>query len=206
MRDFPGSVKIAEPMTGDRNERPPGDVTVLLGRMAAGDDDAGGELFRLLKVELHALASRSMRAQRVGHTLQATALVNEAWLRLARREGAPIENHRHFIGVAAKAMRSVLVDHARRGGAVKRNGRAEPVLTQELVDAYASRAFDLVELDDALGRLSDQEPRMARIVDLRFFAGLTIAQTAEALSLSTATVERDWHLARVWLRQELGAA
>jgi len=184
----------------------PGAVTAVLQRVAEGDAGAAAELFPLLRAELHQLASAAMDQQAPGHTLQATALVHEAWLRLTKSNGVPLRNRRHFIGVAAKAMRSVLVDHARRAGTVKRGGGARVALTQELVDAYTERACDLVELDDALERLAQREPRLARVVELRFFAGLTLAQSAEVLELGTSTVERDWHLARIWLRRELGAA
>ncbi len=185
----------------------PGPVTRVLERLAAGDASAHDELFGLVHTELRGLADRAIRGMRAQQTLQATALVHEVWIRLAGPDAQTPRNRRHFLGVAAKAMRSVLVDHARREGRLKRGGgRPRVGLSSEIVDAYAERALDLIELDDALERLALEEPRLAQIVELRFFAGLTIAQTAEVLELGTSTVERDWRLARVWLRREMGSA
>ena len=182
-----------------------GQVTRLLGRLAEGDGAAGPRLFELLHDELHREARAEMARQGPSHTLQATALVNEAWLRLAGNPGAAWGSRRHFLQVAAKAMRSVLVDHARKNRRQRRGDGASRAPLQEVVDLYAESAFDLVELDDALDRLAGEEERLARIVELRFFAGLTIAETADALEIGHATVERDWHLARIWLRRELAA-
>jgi len=181
----------------------PGEATALLGRLARGDEDAGRQLYDLLQAELHRLAQFAMGRQEPGHTLQATALVNEAWIRIAGSAHAAWESRRHFLGVAAKAMRSVLVDHARRNRSQMRGDGAARVPLQEVVDLYAERAFDLVDLDDALKRLSSEDERLARVVELRFFAGLSIAQTAKVLERGHATIERDWHLARTWLRNEL---
>jgi len=182
-----------------------GEATALLSRLAEGDDEAGRRLYQLLHGELHRLAHAAMARQSPDHTLQATALVSEAWLRLAGNANGSFVNRRHFFDVAAKAMRSVLVDHARRRNSQKRGEGVRPAPLQEVVDLYSERAFDLVELDDALDRLASEEERLARVVELRFFAGLTIAQTAEVLDQGHATIERDWHLARTWLRNELEA-
>jgi len=184
----------------------PGPATALLDRIAAGDAEAGRRLYEVLHGELHRMAHRAMADQGSGHTLQATALVNEAWLRLIGSSGDSWQSRRHFFDVAAKAMRSVLVDYARRRGRQKRGGGARPAPLAEIVDLYAERAFDLVELDDALERLAREDERLARVVELRFFAGLTIDQAAEVLGLGHATVERDWHVARTWLRHELRGA
>jgi len=192
-------------MRAPLHEPSPGEATALLHRLAEGDEDAGRRLFEVLHAELHGLANAAMARQTPDHTLQATALVNEAWLRLAGNCNGNWRNRRHFFDVAAKAMRSVLVDHARRRNSQKRGGGVRPDPLQEVVDLYSERAFDLLELDDALDRLAREEERLARVVELRFFGGLTIAQTAEVLEQGHATVERDWHLARTWLRNELEA-
>lgn len=193
-------------MSADSQPAPiPGEVTVVLQQLARGEAGAGDRLLELLSSELHQMARDAMRRERPDHSLQATALVNEAWMRMARSRGTPPENRRHFLGIAARAMRSVLVDHARRGRSLKRGGgELRCSLPEDLVDTYSRRAIDLVELDDALERLAAREARLARVVELRFFAGLTIAETAEVLELATATVERDWQVARIWLRDQLG--
>jgi len=183
-----------------------GEATQLLRRLGSGDADAGEELARLLERELHALARGAMATLPSGHTLQTTALVNEAWLRLAARQGAPLESRNHFLAVAARAMRSVLVDHARRRGALKRGGGEPRTALDDTLLRYEERAFDLLALDAALEELAQAAPRLAQVVNLRFFAGLENAEVAEVSGSSLRTVERDWRAARAWLHQRLGGS
>jgi RNA polymerase sigma-70 factor, ECF subfamily len=166
----------------------------------AGFDDAGA-----VYAELKAIAEREFRRERASHTLQPTALVNEAWLRIAAKPGG-FESRSHFLGYAAQAMRHVLVDHARRSAAAKRGGELERVtlVTGDGREPAASPA-DVLDLDDALGRLKQEQPRLARVVELRYFGGATIEETAEVLGVSHMTVSEDWRRARVWLARELGA-
>jgi RNA polymerase sigma factor (TIGR02999 family) len=172
--------------------------------MASGDRGAAEQLLPVLYGELHSLAERMMRDQRPGHTLQPTALINEAWLKLIGvGEGAAYANRAHFAGVAARAMRSVLVDHARRRQADKRGGSMERVALDDVVDLFAERAPDLLALDEALERLTKMDEQLGRLVELRFFAGLSVEETAEILEISTPTVTRGWRVARMWLRREL---
>jgi RNA polymerase sigma-70 factor, ECF subfamily len=163
-------------------------------------------LDRLLPVvhgELRRIASAYLRRERPDHTLQPTALVNEAYLRLAERGEVEWESKTHFLAIAANVMRQILVDHARARHADKRHGdRARVELDEALVVAF-ERDLDLVWLDEALDRLGDLDARLARVVELRFFGGLTTKETAEVLEVSTATVEREWATARGWLRREL---
>jgi RNA polymerase sigma factor (TIGR02999 family) len=176
-------------------------VTRLLRRMDGGEAAAAQELFDLLYDELRRRAS-SLMGDRAGQTLQPTAVVHEAWLRLAANEQG-WSSRAHFLGVAAKAVRSVVVDHARARAAEKRGARRERVPLDDAVALFETRVPDLVELDELLARLAHVEPALARIVELRFFAGLSIAETADVLALSTASVERGWRTARAWLRVAL---
>jgi RNA polymerase sigma-70 factor (ECF subfamily) len=187
---------------------PPRDrVSALLRACGRGDRAALGELLPLVYGELHRQAQRAMRAQPEGHTLQTTALVHEAYLRLVDQEEVGWRGRAHFFGVAARAMRSVLVDHARARHAAKR-GRGIASFT--LDDAHpamahaAASGVDLEALDEALTRLSTLDPRQAQVVELRYFVGLSIEETAHVLGVSHATVEREWRTARLWLRRELG--
>jgi len=175
-------------------------VTLLLQRMGRGDRGAAEELFGILYDELRRRAAGIMSGQ-AGQTLQPTAVVHEAWLKLGEGDW---ESRGHFLGVAAKAMRSVLVDHARARRAEKRSGGGSRVGLDQVLLAYEERALDLVGLDEALGRLEAFDPELARLVELRFFGGLSIAETAEVLGRSTATIERSWRTARSFLRVELG--
>jgi len=183
----------------------PSDVTALLRAWSEGDRDALDRLLPAVYQELHRQAERYMRAQPPGHTLQTTALVHEAYLRLVSREGAEWNGRAHFFGVAAKAMRSILVDHARARGRAKRGGGAAPVTLTEIEDSGGGgRALDVIELDDALARLAELDPRKGSLVELRYFAGLGIEEAAETLGVSPATAKREWRLARAWLQRELG--
>jgi RNA polymerase sigma factor (TIGR02999 family) len=179
-------------------------VTQLLVEWGGGDRAALDRLLPLVFDELRRLAASYLRRERAGHTLQPTALVNEAYLRLVDQEGAQWQNRAHFFGIAANLMRQILVDHARQRSADKRGGsqlqrlsltQAERLVRQEELDVLA--------LNEALERLAEFDPQQARIVELKFFGGLTIEETAEVLGVSHATVEREWKLARAWLRREL---
>lgn len=176
-------------------------VTQLLRRAADGDTSASEELFSAVYDDLRLRAARLMQGPGA-HTLQPTAVVNEAWLRLSSGM-SDLESRRHFLAVAARAMRSVLVDHARSKNAQKRGGGASRLELDATVEVFEQRSGDLVELDDALAQLESMDPQLAKLVELRFFGGRTIAETAEVLSISTATVERHWRTARSWLHAEL---
>ena len=182
----------------------PVEVTVLVKRMSSGDAEAGAELYALLRDELRRLAEGQFRkAAPRDHTLQPTALVHEAWLRLVGA-GADYEGRQHFLAVAARAMRSVLVDHARRRQSLKRGGEHKRVPMDDVVPIFEERSANLLALDEALLRLAERDNRRARVVELRFFGGLTIEETADLMETSTATVQRDWQMARLWLFNELG--
>jgi RNA polymerase sigma-70 factor, ECF subfamily len=186
---------------------PARDVTELLRAWSAGDQGAFDVLVPIVYSELKRLAERYMRRQDVGHTLHATALVHEAYLRLAGQERPDLTNRRHFFGVAGKVMRSVLVDHARGRLRGKRGAGATVVTLGAASDSAGSgQDVDVLELDEALTRLADFDPEKSRLVELRYFTGLTIEETAEVLGVSPATVKRDWVAARAWLRRELSAA
>jgi len=176
--------------------------TLLLSAWNAGDRSARDRLMRLVYDELHGVARAYMRRERSDHTLQATALVNEAYIRLAA--GAEIEwqDRAHFFRTAAQAMRRILVDHARRLKSAKR-GEGKKFALEETRLITPSLDLDLLDLDHALDSLAELDPRQTRIVELRFFAGLTVEETAEVLELSTATVKREWRTAKAWLRREL---
>lgn len=150
--------------------------------------------------ELHRMADRQMRRQRPDHTLQATALVNEAYIRVFGQEWRDRE---HFLSVAARAMRSILVDHARKKATAKRTPGGERVALDDLTQTYEERAIDLVALDDALNQLSEVDPEMVRLVELRFFAGLTMEEAASFLNISPRKAQKEWCTARAWLRREI---
>ncbi len=182
-----------------------GEVTRLLGRLSDGDTGAAGALLPLLYDELRRVAGRLMIRERAGHTLQPTALVHEAWMRLIDAgESSSWNNRAHFVSVAARAMRNVLVDHARRRNAEKRGGDHERVPLDSVLSYFEERSLGVIELSEAVDRLQEVDEQLARIVELRFFAGLTIDQTARVLAVSTPTVERGWRVARMWLREQLG--
>ena len=180
------------------------DVTGLLQAWGGGDPAALDQLVPIVYDELHRQAQRYLRREAPGHTLQTTALVHEAYLRLVDQREARWQNRAQFFGVAAQAMRRILVDHARRHQAAKRGGSAVPVPLEEGEVAAAGSDVDLVALDDALTRLAALDPQQARVVELRYFTGLGIEETAEALGISPATVKREWAMARAWLKRELG--
>jgi RNA polymerase sigma-70 factor, ECF subfamily len=182
---------------------PPGDVTRLLLAWRQGDSGALEELIPLVYEELHRMAERHLRRERPGHTLQPTAIVHEAYLRLLARKDEDWQNRAHFFAVAAQAMRRILVDHARAREAKKRGGRGTRWLI-ETVAMTEPRAVDLMAVDDALVKLSALDGQQSRVVELRFFGGLTEDQTAEVLGVSARTVRRKWTLAKAFLYRELG--
>lgn len=177
-------------------------VTELLKR-AQSDAKVVDELVPLLYTELRRLAAHYLKGERAGHTLQATALVNEAYLRLVDQRAVEWKNRSHFFGVAAQQMRRILVDHARRRQASKRGGLAEKLSLDEGVVVAPEPANQLIELDAALTRLAALDPQQARIVELRYFAGMTVEEIAQVLGISPRTAKRDWAMARAWLLREL---
>lgn len=169
----------------------------------AGDDKALAELIVLLYSELRSLASHYLQRERRDHTLQTTALVHEAYLRLAKQRGVQWKNREQFLGVAAQLMRRILVDYSRGHGASKRGGQAEKVFLEEAVVFSKLKSADVVALDEALTRLAEFDPTQARLVELRFFGGLSIEEAAGVLDVSSTTVKRNWNLAKAWLGREL---
>jgi RNA polymerase sigma factor (TIGR02999 family) len=183
---------------------PPEDITQILQEVSGGNREAPARLMPLVYDELRRLADHYLRRERPDHTLQPTALVHEAYLRLIDQTRVDWQNRAHFFGVAAQLMRRILVDHARRHQAEKRGGFGQKLPLDEAVDYSQTRDVDLVKLDDALTALAKFDARQSRIVELRFFGGLTIEETAEALAVSPATVKVDWNMAKAWLRREIG--
>jgi RNA polymerase sigma-70 factor (ECF subfamily) len=186
-----------EPKKADEPER--ANVTALLNRMRSGDREAGDRVAGLVYEELHRIASREMRREREGHTLQTTALVHEAYMRLAGAQSLEIQNRGHFFAVASQQMRRILVDHARASGAQRRGGAAIRVDLDKLQLAAAERSIDVILLDESLKELERLEPRAAKVVELRYFGGYTDKEVVEALGVSLATVRREWEFARSWL-------
>lgn len=180
-------------------------ITGLLVAWGRGDKAAFDALAPTLQQELHRLASRYMAGERPGHVLQATALVNEAYLRLIDWQHVEWNNRAHFFGIAAQMMRRVLVDCARARGRAKRGGNAVEVSLSEADNAAQVSKVDVIALDAALQTLEELDARQSRVVELRFFGGLSLEETAEALQVSVGTVRRDWSLARAWLFRELSA-
>ncbi len=177
-------------------------VTRVLAELGGGDPTALERLLPLVYDELRVIAASQLRREAPGHTLEPTALVHEAFLRLVdQREG--FRNRSHFYGVAAQAMRRILVDYARRRRALKRDGGVRITLPEN-IGTDTDAAEEVLAVDEALGRLEAMDPRLARVVELRFFAGLSVEETAGVLEISAATVKRDWAAARAWLQRELG--
>ena len=184
-------------------ERSADDVTGLLLAWRQGDTAALDRLIPLVYDELRRVAGRRLRGESPGHSLQATALVHEVYMRLVDVDRMTVTSRAHFFGVAATLMRQILVDHARRQRADKRGGGMTMVSLGEVPPAAWTSSVDVLALDEALDALSAIDPRQCRVVELRFFAGLTIDEAAEALGVSPATVEREWALAKAWLYRHL---
>ncbi len=178
-------------------------VTWLLHAWRDGDDDALNRVLPLVEAELRRLARAHMARERRGHTLQTTALVNEAFVRLVDARALDWQDRAHFLGIFARLMRQVLVDHARARGYQKRGGGAQKVSLAEAMAVSPAPDVDVLALDRALGALAAVDPRKGRVVELRFFAGLSVEETAEVLHVSTDTIKRDWRLAKLWLLREL---
>jgi RNA polymerase sigma-70 factor, ECF subfamily len=181
------------------------DVTELLARWNQGELEARDALIPLVYDELRQVARRNLAGQPSGHTLQATALVHEAYLRLVRRDSANFHDRVHFFAMAAQMMRQILIDHARKAVAAKRGGCAVTVTLDEsdVASPEKSAGIDLIALDDALNQLAELDPRQSRIVELRFFGGLSIEETASAVEISPATAKREWATARLWLHRTI---
>src|SRR5439155_14665268 len=183
------------------------DVTGLLVKWGQGDKGVLDQLLPAVYDELHRMAARYLRRERPDHTLQPTALINEAYLRLVDKNSVTWENRAHFFGIAANVMRRILVDHARGHQAAKRGGSVIKLPLDEAVDGSSKEEeLDLVVLDAALNRLVQLDPEQGRIVALRYFAGLTIEETAQVVGISPATVKRKWTVSRAWLRREITRA
>jgi len=179
------------------------EVTLLLKKIRAGDSDASEALVPLLYHELRQIAARCLNSERRGHTLQPTALVNEAYLKLVDQHNADYQSRGHFMAIAAMVMRRILVNHAEKRSAAKRGGGAERVPLDSRVYASAEPDVDVLALNEALTRLAEFDRRKAKVVEQRFFAGIGMSQIAENLGVSLATVKRDWEFARTWLMREI---
>jgi RNA polymerase sigma factor (TIGR02999 family) len=178
-------------------------VTDALVRWSKGDEAARAELFPMVYAELRRIARRYMKKEREGHTLETCALVHEAYLKLIDQTRVNWQNRSHFFGIAAQAMRRILVNHALARKTEKRGGDLQRVPLDDALRYFEEKKIDLPALDEALNRLQQIDPKQAGIVELRYFAGFTIAETAEILEISPATVSREWELARAWLFREL---
>jgi RNA polymerase sigma-70 factor (ECF subfamily) len=181
----------------------PEEITGLLHAWGSGDRSALNQLMPLVYEELRRLAHRQMRRERAGDTLQTTALVNEAYLRLVDYTRMRPRDRAHFLAIAAQAMRRILVERARGRRAAKRGSGAQQVSLDEAADVSSERAAEMVALDEALTRLASLDPRKSQLVELKYFGGLTTEETAEVLGVSTPTVERDWRTAKIWLHREI---
>jgi RNA polymerase sigma factor (TIGR02999 family) len=184
----------------------PAEVTQLLGRWSGGDRQAFDDLMPLVYEELRRMAHRHMANERADHTLQATELVNEVYLKLKDERAGRWQNRAQFFGLAAQMMRFILVDYARRNTRAKRGGGAQQVTLDEAMLVSNSNAGEMIALDEALQKLEQFDKRKSEVAVMRFFAGLTVEETAKALSVSVETVMRDWRLARAWLQKELGTS
>ena len=178
-------------------------ITALLNGYSRGDKDALDRLMPIVYDELRRQAARYLRRERAGHTLQTTALIHEAYVRLVDQRNVQWQNRAHFFGIAAQLMRRILVDHARTKKRVKRGGSGVRVSLGEATVAVKSQDLDVVALDEALERLAQIDEQQSRVVELRFFSGLSVEETAEVMGISKATVKRDWSMAKAWLHREL---
>jgi RNA polymerase sigma-70 factor (ECF subfamily) len=184
-------------------ERPDADLSRLLADASAGKREALDALLPLVYDELHRQAAAYMRRERPGHTIQATALVHEAYLRLMKEPNTRWQNRAHFCAIAANSMRQILVERARARRRLKRAGDQQRITLSDAIPAATPEALDVELLDAALTRLTELDPELARVVELRFFGGLSIEETAEVLGVSPATVKRSWATARAWLKREM---
>lgn len=180
-------------------------VTELLLRWSQGDVSARDALVPLVYDELRRIARRCLATQRNGHTLQPTDLVHEAYMRLSRRHSMDFQDRVHFFALSAQIMRQILVDHARKRGATKRGGHAVTLVVDEVVAFSKAKSLDLLALDDAMKRLASLDPRQCQIVELRFFGGLSIEETAQVVNISQATTKREWATARIWLHHVMNS-
>ncbi len=181
----------------------PPNVTQLLIGWGKGDKEALDELLPIVYDELRQQAARYLRRERAGHTLQTTALIHEAYLRLVDQKNVKWQNRAHFFGIAAQLMRRILVDHARTKKRAKRGGSDVRVSLTEATVIAKTQDLDVLAIDEALNRLAEIDEQQGKIVELRFFSGMTVEETAEVLGISTATVKRDWSMARAWLHREI---
>jgi RNA polymerase sigma factor (TIGR02999 family) len=189
-----------KPAQEDDASRP---ITALLAQLRGGNKQAEAQLIPMVYNELHRLARHYMRGERGDHTLQTSALVNEAYMRLAGEHGIDWKNRAHFFGVSAQIMRRILVDHARTRDAQKRGGGARAITLENAFVYSDEQSWQVIALHDALNKLAEFDERQCRIVELRFFTGLSLEETAEALSLSPTTIKREFQLAKAWLYGEL---
>ena len=186
-------------------EPSPADVTQLLGQWSAGDREALDAMIPLVYDELRRMAHGHMARERAGHTMQATALVNDVYLKLKKEQSSAWKNRAQFFAVAAQMMRRILVDHARQHASAKRGGGAQQVTLDDAMLVSNDHASEMLAIDEALQKLEQLDKRKSQVAVMRFFAGLTVEETAEALAISIETVARDWRFARAWLRNELSA-
>jgi RNA polymerase sigma factor (TIGR02999 family) len=184
-------------------DRPSADVTRLLQQWSSGQEQALDRLLPQIHAELRKLAAGYLRKERPSHTLQPTALVNEAFIKLVDQRAVKWQNRAHFFGIAAQAMRRILVDHARAHGATKRGGGERQVALDDALAISGGVDIDVLALDEALTRLASIDPQQSRVVELRYFGGLTMEETAEVMQISPATVGREWRMAKAWLFAEL---
>jgi RNA polymerase sigma factor (TIGR02999 family) len=181
----------------------PGDVTSLLNKLAEGDQEAGAKLVPLVYNELRRLAARCLQRERENHTLQATALVHEAYLKLTAQRSARWQNRAQFFALAAQAMRRILVDYARAQQRIRRGGKQQKVTLDEALLVSRDRTEELIAVHESLSRLEKLDPRESRIVELRYFGGLTVEEVAEVVGVSSKTVTREWNTAKAWLYGDL---
>ncbi len=182
------------------------DITQLLAEWSDGNQSALDELYPLVYDELHRLARRYMSRERKGHTLQTTALINEAYVRLVGQRNVHWANRSHFFAISAQIMRRILIDHARSHAYAKRGGGAQQISLDEAATVVSGKASELLRLDEALKSLAEMDPRRSHVVELRYFGGLSNEEIAGVLKVSENTVTRDWNMARAWLHQQLGGS
>jgi RNA polymerase sigma factor (TIGR02999 family) len=184
-------------------EGEPGEITGLLGKLSSGQAEASSRLIALVYTQLRSIAGRCMQRERPGHTLQPTVLVHEAYLRLAAETGVQWQSRAHFFGFAARIMRRVLLDYAREHRALKRGGAAARISLDDAFLITEDQLDRVLILDESLQKLAAVDPQQARIVEFRFFAGMTVEETSEVMGMSTATIKREWSHARAWLHRDM---